>query len=416
MSNILKIALLASIGGVIGYITNVLAIKLIFRPIEPIKIPILNFEIIGLIPKRRNEISKNIGEIIQEEFLSMDDILSNIMNEDDKENITEYIKEKIKNIAQEKMSFVPFPIRGMIEGYIMDAVDVEVKAAIDELSEDIMNKAKERINIQEYLDMIKRRKWIIISILLLSLALGGFRMYQNYVSYVPTYTSSVMVKVDTMKVQKEEAAKEREKESKKGSKKNSKDNTDTSSYGQTANNGTGQSTEGYNLYNYSAIAQDESIASRYYTYAADSAAYDKVAQVAGVRASKVMSISASQSEDRLEEINITVTSSDAKSAQLIAAAMPKVYGDLLLKETGIDCVSTVYDATPGVRSHRRVDTSVPIYGLGGLVIAIFIVLLLEILNTKIITPDDVEKYWELPLLGVVPAFDEGPHSKKKKRK
>ena len=51
MSNILKIALLASIGGVIGYITNVLAIKLIFRPIEPIKIPILNFEIIGLIPK-----------------------------------------------------------------------------------------------------------------------------------------------------------------------------------------------------------------------------------------------------------------------------------------------------------------------------------------------------------------------------
>lgn len=274
----------------------------------------------------------------------------------------------------------------------------------------------ERINIQEYLDMIKRRKWIIISILLLSLALGGFRMYQNYVSYVPTYTSSVMVKVDTMKVQKEEAAKEREKESKKGSNKNSKDNTDTSSYGQTANNGTGQSTEEYNLYNYSAIAQDESIASRYYTYAADSAAYDKVAQVAGVRASKVLSISASQSEDRLEEINITVTSSDAKSAQLIAAAMPKVYGDLLLKETGIDCVSTVYDATPGVRSHRRVDTSVPRYGLGGLVIAIFIVLLLEILNTKIITPDDVEKYWELPLLGVVPEFDDGPHSKKKKRK
>ena len=275
----------------------------------------------------------------------------------------------------------------------------------------------ERINIQEYLDMIKRRKWIIILIVLLSLALGGFRMYQNYVSYVPTYNSSVMVKVDTMKVQKEEAAKEREKESKKGSKKDSKKkDSDSSSDGQIANNGTGQTTEEYNLYNYSAIAQDESIASRYYTYAADSAAYDKVAQVAGVRASKVISISASQSEDRLEEINITVTSSDAKSAQLIAAAMPKVYGDLLLKETGIDCVSTVYDASPGVRSHRRVDTSVPRYGLGGLVIAIFIVLLLEILNTKIITPDDVEKYWELPLLGVVPEFDDGPHSKKKKRK
>ena len=152
MSNILKVMLLASIGGIIGYITNVLAIKLIFRPIQPIKIPILNFEIIGLIPKRRNEISKNIGEIIQEEFLSMDEILDSIITEDDKEKIIEYIKEKINNIAQEKMSFVPFPIRGMIEGYIMEAVDSEVRVAINELSEEMIYKAKERINIQEMVE------------------------------------------------------------------------------------------------------------------------------------------------------------------------------------------------------------------------------------------------------------------------
>lgn len=152
MSDILKIALLASIGGVIGYITNVLAIKLIFRPIEPIRIPILNLEIIGLIPKRRNEISKNMAEIIEEEFLDMDDILDSIMTEKDKEKIIEYIKEKIKNIAQEKMSFVPFPIKSMIEGYIIEAIDTEIKGAIDDLSEDIINKAKERINIQEMVE------------------------------------------------------------------------------------------------------------------------------------------------------------------------------------------------------------------------------------------------------------------------
>ncbi|MGL5695339.1 MAG: DUF445 domain-containing protein [Peptostreptococcaceae bacterium] len=152
MSNVLKIALLASIGGVIGYVTNVLAIKLIFRPIEPIKIPILNLEIIGLIPKRRNEIAKNIGEIIQEEFLSMDDILESIMTNEDKEKIIVYIKEKIMNIAQEKMSFVPFPIKSMIEGYIMEAVDTEVTSAINDLSEDLINNAKDRINIQEIVE------------------------------------------------------------------------------------------------------------------------------------------------------------------------------------------------------------------------------------------------------------------------
>lgn len=237
-------------------------------------------------------------------------------------------------------------------------------------------------------------------------------MYQNSISYVPEYSSRVTVKIDTMKLQKEEAAKEREKNNKKKNKdnKNSSDSSTNDSEEQELINETGY------LFNYNAISQDESIASRYYTYATDEAIYDKVAQVAGVRVNKVESITATQNEEKLEEIEIRVKSSDAKSAQMIAAAMPKVYGDLLLKETGIDCVATVYDATEGELIEKKTDTSVPRYGLGGLVIAIFIVLLLEILNTKIITPDDVEKYWELPLLGVVPEFDDVPHKKRGNKK
>lgn len=66
MDNIIRILILAVIGGGIGYITNVIAIKLIFRPINPIKIPILNIEIIGLIPKRKQEIATNIAQVVQE--------------------------------------------------------------------------------------------------------------------------------------------------------------------------------------------------------------------------------------------------------------------------------------------------------------------------------------------------------------
>ena len=38
------------IGAVIGWITNILAIKLLFRPLRPYKIPLLNYEIQGLLP------------------------------------------------------------------------------------------------------------------------------------------------------------------------------------------------------------------------------------------------------------------------------------------------------------------------------------------------------------------------------
>ena len=100
MNNIYIILIMAIIGGIIGYVTNKLAIKLIFRPINPIKIPLTNFEIIGLIPKRRKEIAIKIGEVIQDEFVSLDDILENLITEEDKVKATEYIKSKVNSIVE----------------------------------------------------------------------------------------------------------------------------------------------------------------------------------------------------------------------------------------------------------------------------------------------------------------------------
>ncbi|MBO3444377.1 DUF445 family protein [Clostridium sp. CCUG 7971] len=152
MNNILKILVLASIGGLIGYITNIIAIKLIFRPIKPIKIPLINKEIIGLIPKRKAEIAANIGMVIEEEFLSLEEILDNIITEEDKQNVVEYIKIKVKLIINEKMSLAPNSIKNLIQGYIVDIVEVEIKNSIDDLSKDLIIKANERINIQKMVE------------------------------------------------------------------------------------------------------------------------------------------------------------------------------------------------------------------------------------------------------------------------
>lgn len=152
MNNILKVIVMAIIGGCIGYITNKLAIKLIFRPINPIKIPILNIEILGLIPKRKKEIAKNIGDIIQREFISVDDILENIIDENDKARIVTYIKGKVRIIIEERAILIPSPIRQMLQGYIENIVEEEFSKYINELSKDIVHKAQDRINIQEIVE------------------------------------------------------------------------------------------------------------------------------------------------------------------------------------------------------------------------------------------------------------------------
>lgn len=152
MNNFTTILILTIVGGLIGWITNILAIKLLFRPIKPIKIPILNIEILGLIPKRKNEIAANIGEVISNELLSIDDILDQAFKNSNGENFNSYIIDKIKNIINEKLNIIPMPFRMMASPYIDEILNKEVPSAINEISADLLNKAKENVNIQEIVE------------------------------------------------------------------------------------------------------------------------------------------------------------------------------------------------------------------------------------------------------------------------
>lgn len=152
MENFIKIMILAIVGGIIGYITNVIAIKLIFRPIEPIKIPIINKEIIGLIPKRKSEIAQNIGQVIQDELIDIHELIKNVVSENDKEEIVFYIKNKINDVVDKKINQSPLGfmvISKMVNDFISEHLDDEIKNAVDELTEVLINKGKDRINIQE---------------------------------------------------------------------------------------------------------------------------------------------------------------------------------------------------------------------------------------------------------------------------
>ena len=152
MNNIIRILILAIIGGLIGYITNVIAIKLIFRPINPIKIPILNIEIIGMIPKRKTEIATNIAKVVEEQFISVDEITYNIITEQDKQHIIDYIKVRVKLILSEKMTLIPSTIRNLVQNYVSEIIEDEIREGIDELSEEMIIKTKNRINIKEIIE------------------------------------------------------------------------------------------------------------------------------------------------------------------------------------------------------------------------------------------------------------------------
>ncbi len=73
---IFELFVIPIISAFIGYLTNVVAIKLLFWPHRPVNFIV--FQIQGLLPKRQADIAVMIGELVEAELLSMDDVIDKI--------------------------------------------------------------------------------------------------------------------------------------------------------------------------------------------------------------------------------------------------------------------------------------------------------------------------------------------------
>jgi len=148
-----KLLFLAVVGALIGWMTNVIAIKLLFRPINPIGIKGTPFMIQGLIPKRKGEIAKSIGDVIRDELVSMEVIVDQIIEDMDKNQIVEIIKVKIVEVANEKMpSLIPAMFKGMIIQNIESMIDENGEQIVTELGEKLSHKAIEAIDISKMVE------------------------------------------------------------------------------------------------------------------------------------------------------------------------------------------------------------------------------------------------------------------------
>lgn len=149
--NLTRMAVLACVGALIGWTTNVIAIKLLFRPLLPMNI--LGFKIQGVIPKRRLEIAKSIGETVEQELLSTEDIIEEILAGTDKKDVVDTIKKKIISITEGKLpSFIPSAFSGMINKYIEDIIDSEGEKLLDEITESLIHKATSSVSISKMVE------------------------------------------------------------------------------------------------------------------------------------------------------------------------------------------------------------------------------------------------------------------------
>jgi uncharacterized membrane protein YheB (UPF0754 family) len=141
------------LGAFIGYITNWLAIKMLFRPYEPKYI--FGFHIPftpGLIPKRRKEIAEAIAKTIEEHILPQEKLIklfedSNYKNRLHKrvelviDDLIDSIVEDIRRTIKDGISLGKINIKGAV---ILTAIDKLLDKAIDNLKQKLKKKLIEK--------------------------------------------------------------------------------------------------------------------------------------------------------------------------------------------------------------------------------------------------------------------------------
>lgn len=106
------------ISAFIGYITNVVAVRLLFWPREPLNFGLFSLQ--GILPKRQEQIASSVGQLVEQELLSMDDLFDKIDTPENREIIIDKIGGIIKNRLNE---FLPRIVPDRISKKIGDMLE-----------------------------------------------------------------------------------------------------------------------------------------------------------------------------------------------------------------------------------------------------------------------------------------------------
>jgi uncharacterized membrane protein YheB (UPF0754 family) len=102
--NLALLGVSSGVGAVIGYVTNYVAIKLLFRPFKPVKLGKLTLFPQGVIPREKKTLAKKVGQVVSDYILSEEEIKKIVTNPEVKEEIEKFLDEKIDSLASREIT------------------------------------------------------------------------------------------------------------------------------------------------------------------------------------------------------------------------------------------------------------------------------------------------------------------------
>lgn len=145
---------MATVGALIGWSTNLIAIKLLFRPLHAYKIPLVGLEVQGLIPKRRRDIARSVANTIENELLSLETIFDRIIEGIDKKQVLAMLEDRLVKVIKDNLPSLLAPFSGAIARQVHEIIERDGDQLLTEVTEALIHKAVGEVKIA---DMIEGR-------------------------------------------------------------------------------------------------------------------------------------------------------------------------------------------------------------------------------------------------------------------
>jgi len=75
---VVNFVLLPLLGALHGYLTNNVAVWLLFEPIEPVRVPLTRWTVQGILPRRQADLARQVGVAVEEELLGWQDLVTHL--------------------------------------------------------------------------------------------------------------------------------------------------------------------------------------------------------------------------------------------------------------------------------------------------------------------------------------------------
>jgi len=102
------------VGGAIGWFTNFLAIRMLFRPRRAWRV--LGLRIQGVIPQRRAELAERVAEAVERDLFSHDDIRQAVLDPDYQEALRSRVEGHLHDYLAERLAAAPRLLQRVLGG------------------------------------------------------------------------------------------------------------------------------------------------------------------------------------------------------------------------------------------------------------------------------------------------------------